>query len=565
MHHKSKNTRRSTRKSHNATQQYSSLEPRKLLASITAQGSTLTIDGSFGDDVIRVNRINGDTLVARLTTPTTTLYETFNWGSINSISVTGRNGNDFFNNGTDLKSTFYGHGGDDVGFGGRAADTFFGGSGDDIFYGRQGNDQALGGAGSDRLFGFDGNDILDGQNGDDFVAGGFGNDELVGGDGNDRLIGYVGHDTISGGAGNDYLAGGDGIDEIFGGDGNDVLRGGNDADTLWGGFGSDLILADDGNDISHGGQGIDYIFDLAGEESLIFGDQGNDVLRGGSGSDEIYGGDGNDRIFGGDGNDSLYGGANADLLNGGRGRDGLFGGVGAADRLIGGGDDDRFAVSVDQNLKAAGVSDVVVDGSRQDAVLSFVSNLEIQTELIYQAGSWSDAEIVVVDQALRNLHLEVSDTRLLKLAGGQNLSILRSGDVRTSTGAPILGLNFNDNNRIALTDNLFEGSPERIRETVYHEIAHNFDTVEENSFIPAFRAISNWDQVENFGDRLSLDGQWYYNDGFDNFLRAYARTNPLEDFAVTFAEHFQTKYEGFQRAFVNPVEKFSNIEMFLRS
>lgn len=561
MHDQSKTARRSKQKS----LQYNRLEPRKMLASISAQGSTLLIDGSIGDDIVRVNRVGGDTLVASVITPSTTLYETFTWGSIDSIEVTGRNGDDLFNNGTDLRSTFYGNGGKDIALGGRGADTFFGGDGNDLFYGRQGNDEAFGGNGSDRLFGLEGNDVLDGQSDDDFINGGFGNDLINGRNGNDRLIGYDGDDTILGGLGNDFLAGGDGEDELNGESGNDILRGGDDNDVLVGGLGSDLLLADDGNDTNYGGMGRDFIFDLAGEANLIFGEEGSDVLWGGDGDDEIHGGDGNDRIFGGDGDDSLYGDANADLLNGGNGRDGLFGGIGAADRLIGGDDDDRFLVVVDQNANGGKTLDVVVDDSQQDAVLSFVSNRTIQTERTYAAGVWNTEEIKLVDGALKNLHLEVNGTDLLKLANGQNSAIVRLGSVTTSSGAPILGLNFHNSNEIGLTNQLFADFPDRLRETVYHEVAHNFDTMQENPFITSFRAISNWDQVEHAGDRRSLDGQWYYNDDFNNFLRSYARTNPLEDFAVTFAEYFQRKYDGFQRAFVNPVEKFEVIESFLQS
>jgi hypothetical protein len=207
----------------------------------------------------------------------------------------------------------------------------------------------------------------------------------------------------------------------------------------------------------------------------------------------------------------------------------------------------------------------VVDANGEDAVISFVSNLRIQTNQVFAAGTWSDAEIETVDQALRNLHLDVSTTRLLKLANGQNLTLVRLGHVTTPSGASILGLNFTDSNRIGFTDQLFDRFADRISETVYHEIGHNFDTVDENPWVTGFRAISSWDQVQHAGDRLSLDGQWYYNDSFDNFLRTNARINPLEDFAITFAERFQRTYEGFTRAFVNPVEKFNAIEQFLGS
>ena len=379
------------------------------------------------------------------------------------------------------------------------------------------------------------------------------------------MFGLNGDDEISGGEGNDFVAGNAGLDLLFGDAGNDVLRGGNDADELFGGEGSDLLLADGGNDVSHGGEGVDFIFDLGGEENTIYGDAGNDVLHGGNGDDTIHGGDGNDRLLGGAGDDSLYGDANADFLDGGSGRDGLFGGIDAADRLIGGSDDDRFLVFVDHNINNSQTLDIVVDARSEDATLRFVSSLEVRLERTYAAGVWTAEEIETVDGALRNLHLEPDTTRLLKLASGQNVDLLRSGNVSTSTGSPFLGLNFFNSNQIGFTNQLFADFPDRIRETVYHEFAHNFDTVSENSFVTQFRAISNWDQVQNGGDRLSLDGDWYYNDDFSNFLRTHARTNPLEDFAVTFAEYFQRKHDGFTRAFVNPVEKFSVIASFLQS
>ncbi len=544
---------------------YAELETRNLLASISLQGGTLTIEGSGGDDVIRVNRVNSSTVVARIETPFETLFESFNSRSVRAIEVTGRNGNDFFNNGTNLRSTFYGQNGNDRAFGGTAADIFFGGTGDDFFYGRAGNDQAFGGSGNDRLFGAQGDDILHGQDGNDFIFGGSGNDQIEGNQGRDRIFGLDGDDELSGGAGDDFVAGGTGDDRIYGDAGNDVLRGGDDADELFGGEGNDLLLADGGNDISRGGDGDDFVFDFAGSDNLIFGESGNDVLRGGVGNDEIHGGDGNDRLFGGDGDDSLYGDGNVDLLNGGKGDDGLFGGIGLQDRLIGGGDEDRFLVFVDHSTNGAQTQDIVVDARSGDAVVSFVSNLEIQTDRVFAAGRWTEAEIEIVDTALRNLHRETGDTRLLRLSNGQNQSFVRQGNVRTSSGSSVLGFNFNASNQIGFSDQLFADFPDRVLETVYHELGHNFDTVEENPYATAFRTISNWDQVRNAGDRLSRDGQWYFNDAFSNFLTANARINPREDFAVTFAEYFQRKYDGFQRAFVNPVEKFAAIELFLQS
>ena len=283
----------------------------------------------------------------------------------------------------------------------------------------------------------------------------------------------------------------------------------------------------------------------------------------GTGSDELHGGNGNDRLLGNAGHDSLYGEGGVDYLNGGEGRDGLFGGLGTADRLIGGADDDRFLIDVNENINGGKTLAKIEDRTSEDAVISLVSNRELNVDRIYTAGAWTESEIETIDGALRNLHLESSTTRLLKLADGRNQSILRLGSIVSATGFDVLGLNFINSNQIGLTDQLFEIFDDRILETVYHEIGHNFDTPEENDSIAEFRSISNWDQTLNAGDRSSLDGEWYYNDDFNNFLKVNARINPLEDYAITFAEYFQKKYDGFTRAFVNPVEKFAVVEQFV--
>lgn len=544
---------------------YATLEPRKLLTGISLVDGALILEGSSQNDTFRVSQVGPDQLQVGVLSLQQSMFRRFSLAEVDSIEVNGRGGDDFFNNRSSVASTFFGHNGNDRAFGGRGSDTFFGGDGDDFFFGRQGTDAASGGNGNDRLVGGDGADRLDGQSGDDVLVGGDGEDELIGGDGSDRLSGLAGDDFLIGGDGHDFLSGGIDDDRLEAGAGNDVLRGGDGADELFGGLGRDFLFADGGNDVSRGGRGNDFIFDFAGDTNLIVGDQGNDVLRGGSGDDEIHGGQGNDRLWGGDGDDTLYGGQNADFLNGGNGRDGLFGGSDAVDRLIGGADDDRFLVAVNETNPANQELDRVVDASDQDAVVSLVSNRQIVTNQAFATAVWTDAEIEIVDGALRNLHLAASSTRLLKLVDGQNLSLIRLGSVTTPAGGSILGLNFNDSHQIGFTEQLFTDFSDRIRETVYHEIGHNFDTVQENSLVTQFREISDWDQVNDPGDRLSRDGQWYYNDDFNNFLTANARINPLEDFAITFAEHFQRTFDGFTRAFINPVEKFDVIVQFVAS
>lgn len=127
-------------------------------------------------------------------------------------------------------------------------------------------------------------DIMTGRGGDDVLFGGGGTDTLNGNDGDDTLVGEDGHDLLFGGAGADVLFGGNDWDALFGGEGDDLLIGGsgNDAvsgdggqDSLWGGEGSDLLTGGSGDDTYHFnlGDGSDIIFDVSGNDSIIFGNE----------------------------------------------------------------------------------------------------------------------------------------------------------------------------------------------------------------------------------------------------------------------------------------------------
>ncbi len=98
---------------------------------------------------------------------------------------------------------------------------------------------------------------------------------------------------------------------VLGGtEGNDVLTAGpSDADTVWG---------DGGNDVIDGGGGADF----------LFGGDGNDTILGGQGADTLHGDAGNDTIYGGDDLDTIFGGDGNDYIEGGRGDDSIFGGLG---------------------------------------------------------------------------------------------------------------------------------------------------------------------------------------------------------------------------------------------
>lgn len=295
---------------------------------------------------------------------------TFQRSAVSSISYYGGEGNDRFENATNIPANALGQGGDDTLIGGSAADTLQGGDGNDLLYGNGGDDLLLGGTGNDRIWGGDGNDtmhgeeghdFLDGGNGNDSVWGGVGNDTLHGGAGNDNIYGGLDSDALYGGAGDDWLEGGDGKDRLEGGDGNDTLLGGLDNDALYGGSGNDVLYGEqgsdwiegmDGDDSLHGGAGADMLIGGLGADRL-YGLEGNDTLRGGDGDDWLEGGDGNDRLEGDSGNDVLIGGLGDDILMGGSGNDSLYGEAGN-DTLEGMDGDDLLQGSTGNDVLSGG-------------------------------------------------------------------------------------------------------------------------------------------------------------------------------------------------------------------
>lgn len=145
------------------------------------------------------------------------------------------------------------------------AETFIGGSGDDVLSGNGGNDLLIGGAGNDRAFGGANNDTLKGSAGVDLLVGGEGNDVIIGGSGNDVFINGETLDTEAG------LSGGAGFDRLNGQSGDDVIEGGAGADRIIGGTGNDQLVGgnlgangDGAADrfLFSGGSGLDNILDF---------------------------------------------------------------------------------------------------------------------------------------------------------------------------------------------------------------------------------------------------------------------------------------------------------------
>ncbi|MFO0869322.1 MAG: Ig-like domain-containing protein [Pirellulales bacterium] len=148
------------------------------LSDVSKTGSSVTVGGTAGDDVITISPWKGTGVSVRLNGAVVAQYK-----NITQVVIHGGDGNDTITADKFLWVPVVLHGG----------------------------------AGNDRLTGGFRNDLLDGGDGDDVLSGGFGNDILVGGAGNDQAAGGWGDDVIVGGAGQDNLRGDYGTNLILGG------------------------------------------------------------------------------------------------------------------------------------------------------------------------------------------------------------------------------------------------------------------------------------------------------------------------------------------------------------
>lgn len=337
---------------------FETLEQRRVLSAnqivLDTAASMIRIEGSAIGDAATVSITSDNFIRVQLETADGYFQSTFSRSAVSAIYFSGGDGNDRFQNFTDLAAVAYGGAGDDVLTGGIAADLLSGGQGDDALTGGEGNDLLDGGDGHDWLSGWFGDDTLRGGAGDDFLVGGAGDDSLSGGEGSDQLLGEEGDDTLDGGGGNDELFGGldddrlfggtgedrlsgeEGNDALFGGDGDDWLSGWTGDDSLYGDAGNDYLVGGLGQDVLHGGEGDDELLGEEGADRLtggggldkLIGGVGDDYAAGGAGDDYLDGGEGNDDLHGDDGNDQLRGGAGDDVLFGGAGNDAVSGGTG---------------------------------------------------------------------------------------------------------------------------------------------------------------------------------------------------------------------------------------------
>lgn len=354
--------------------------------------------------------------------------------------------------------------------------------------------------------------------------------EARGGAGNDTLLGGSGRDTLSGGSGDDVIQGNEGQDTLAGGRGDDVLKGGRGSDTLEGDGGHDQL----------------------------FGNRGQDFLWGGPGHDFLDGGENNDQLDGEDGDDVLSGGDGTDTLQGGAGSDGLLGGA-DEDQLTGGPDPDRFLMpTVLQDVGGVDVSlpEDELTNLRNDDALVYFTNAEEQwvtllnEDLFFEAGLWTDEEILAIDSALANL-MSLTDSNALLLApdggpmtfyrAGTEYSLVNLLPVETET---VSGWNSNDSTVTFANptfdvdgDGQLDADHDWIHQTVYHEIAHNWD--DENPEWQEWLNMSGWTQSALVAIAagpvcVSDDGLWFHDCDAD-FIRDYSRWNAFEHLATTFA------------------------------
>ncbi len=446
--------------------------------------------------------------------------------SIEKIRLAGDGGGDFF----DASSfsgdvVFYGIGGDDKLLGGSGNDAIYAGNGNDLVGGGTGDDTLFGGKGTDTLFAdvstiavLKDYKLTQFNSLGDMVGfaalDGIEKAELVGTSSDDIMFteAFSGETELHGLAGNDLLTGGSGKNVLNGGPGDDHLQGNGGSDSYLGGSGVDHVtISVEGNlevndttlattsltgtATTSSLSSIDKLTAWGSNHDQVFSAQdftGDVVFHGQGGDDMLWGGHGNDTLKGGDGDDTLYGRAGNDDLQGDHGNDGLFGGA-DDDNLHGGSGADRFL---------AQYGDTILDKESQDARVRF-ANASSQClggnqtwyewtgwcpfGVKWSGAKWTDPEVELVDSALKVLHEETGNTKLLKQKNGATIKLHRIGTPESGDATPWnagSGMIYLD------TNNTFGGSDEWARMQVIHEIGHNWDG--ENPFYQQYKALSDW-------------------------------------------------------------------------
>ena len=373
------------------------LEDRMMLSSVNLVGKQLVLRGDAGANkgIVFIN--NANKVIAKLDSIIT---KTFNKNQVSSIKFIGNNGNDQYDNRTNIRSEALGGNGNDTLRGGSFADMLNGGNGNDTFEGKGGTDQIVGGSGrntyifnggglgldviSSASTAIDNFDFSKMNSAITFDAAKTGNqvvaksnlsirlsrislvNDIIGTKLNDTILGNRNNNKIDGGLGDDTLSGREGDDNLFGRGGNDTFNGGLGNDRMDGDNGDDKFIFD-GKEIgrdqiigrNNGKQTLDFSalefgvsFDASkttnqrinteNENYLkVSDDKQVDDMTGTNLSDKLIGNDLKNRIRGLNGNDNIEGGEGADTLYGDDGYDTIRGN-GGADLIYGGDQSDAL-------------------------------------------------------------------------------------------------------------------------------------------------------------------------------------------------------------------------------
>ena len=141
---------RKRRQSNRSSQlNFTQLEDRQMLTSITFEDGVVTVFGSASRDVIDLaGGADFQTFTVSISSDLTP-SQTFNRAEVSQVVVFAGDGDDVVNNTLLNETVINGQGGNDRLEGGFLNDSIFGGDGDDLLIGRNGDD------------------LLDGQDGDD--------------------------------------------------------------------------------------------------------------------------------------------------------------------------------------------------------------------------------------------------------------------------------------------------------------------------------------------------------------------------------------------------------------
>ncbi|MEO1529844.1 MAG: hypothetical protein AAFX06_30900, partial [Planctomycetota bacterium] len=192
--------------------------------------------------------------------------------------------------------------------------------------------------------------------------------------------------------------------------------------------------------------------------------------------------------------------------------------------------------------------DAFIGFSDGDATTRFQNGVQVD----FEAGTWTESNMLLVDQSLRVLHHKLGTTELLKPAtGGANFLRMHGKRIDVDANTPaVIGWNI-PGPTIGLTQNVFDLGTEWLAQTIFHEFAHNWDTIAENSTVDQFMALSGWTQTpqpdDTHNEGTSTGEAWWYRNTA-TFARDYGKLNPREDFATAFAAYFMNEtgqeYQG---------------------